>query len=125
MNVLKERTAAIYAAIRPDFGELNNTDELLLTAACRLLARAQAVQNTDAQVRLTSEGRRGIDALRRRAPKREEKGDRLASYLANKYGDRGAEPVGDAGRVDGDAGPPGQPQDRNAHHGARPAASGT
>jgi hypothetical protein len=66
------RTAEIYASVRGDFGQLSNTDELLLRAACRLLSRGERVRDTDASVRLSSEARRTIESLMRRAaPKRD------------------------------------------------------
>lgn len=65
-SVINRRADELFAGVAADFGVLSATDEILLRAACRLLARAEKTKDEDAAVRLSSEGRRGIDALRRR-----------------------------------------------------------
>jgi hypothetical protein len=65
-RVINIRADELFAEMAVDFGPLSATDTILLRADCRLLARAEKTKDDDAAIRLKSEARRGIDALRRR-----------------------------------------------------------
>ena len=69
-KLLTARADAIFGEVRCDFADnLSAVDTVLLRQACRLLARGERLRDPDAAVRLSSEARRIIAALRRSAPK--------------------------------------------------------
>jgi len=69
-KVLTERANVIFAEVRGDFAaDLSAVDTVLLRQACRLLARGERLRDAAAAVKLSSEARRLITALRQRAPK--------------------------------------------------------
>jgi hypothetical protein len=87
-RVLNQRIADLFNTLAADFGgeaALSAIDRALLMQSCVLLTRAQRTRDVDAAVRLTSEARRGLMALRRHAVAPRE-GPTLAEYLADKYG---------------------------------------
>jgi hypothetical protein len=51
------RADRLFQLMLADFGELSATDQILLRRAASLLARSERVLDSDAAVRLTSEGR--------------------------------------------------------------------
>jgi len=68
---LKDQAAALFDAMNADLGPLTKTDEILLKQACLMLAKSSRISgrdraNIDVAVRLHSEARRTITALRRR-----------------------------------------------------------
>jgi hypothetical protein len=67
-RVLNQRIADLFNTLAVDFGgeaALSAIDRALLMQSCVLLTRAQRTRDVDAAVRLTSESRRGLMALRR------------------------------------------------------------
>jgi hypothetical protein len=74
---MSKRAAMLFQALAADFGgvdALSAIDRALLEQGCRLLVRAERAKDADAVVRLSSEARRGLVALRRRresAPRKE------------------------------------------------------
>jgi hypothetical protein len=66
---MNKRAAALFEVLSADFCGADTTlsaiDRALLEQACRLLVRAERECDADAAVRLTSEARRGLMALRR------------------------------------------------------------
>jgi hypothetical protein len=100
---------ALYREMATEFGgeaALSPVDRILLMQAARLLSRSRRLKDQDQAIRMSSEARRTLEGLRRRVPIKRNDGPTLGDYLAGKYGDRGAEPAGGAGRVDGGVGPP-------------------
>ena len=80
-SVISVRTDELFASMAADFTSLSATDEIMLRANCRLLARAEKTRDVDAAVRLNSEARRGIDALRRRITPKHDSEPRLEDIL--------------------------------------------
>jgi hypothetical protein len=66
---VSKRVVTLFSDMVTDFGgeaALLAVDRALLMQACRLMVRAERVKDADAAVRLSSEARRGLGALRRR-----------------------------------------------------------
>jgi hypothetical protein len=98
---LRERAAALRAAIEPELEPLTVLDGLLLDRACLLLARSERVhrlRDIDPAIRMTSEARRILQSLRRRhaAPRDEPV---LADVLRARYAS--AQPVDAPGNEEG------------------------
>jgi hypothetical protein len=67
-RAIRERAAALYAIMAPDFGELSATDNILLLQASLLLARSERVhrvRDIDVGLRMSGEARRLLQSLRR------------------------------------------------------------
>jgi hypothetical protein len=130
------RAVALFNELAADFGgvaALSALDRVLLSQACRLMARAARARDADAAVRLSSEARRALLSLRKRVPGRSaptetfadiaeraqaEASQRRARELAE---DDAAESAIDAaGEANGASGCPNTGR-RNAYHGTRGA----
>jgi hypothetical protein len=88
-RVRAERVAELFESMAADVGgadALSVVDRALVMQACQLLARAERAKSTDAVVRLTSEARRLVRSLRKRAPAAKAPGQSLAEYLAANHG---------------------------------------
>jgi hypothetical protein len=80
------RAKTLFAELSADFGgaeALPALDRVLLMQGCKLLARAERVKDADSAVRLTSEARRILASLRKRAAPPSPSGPSLAEYLAS------------------------------------------
>lgn len=87
-RLLNARADAIFTEVRGDFvDDLSAVDTVLLRQACRLLARGERLRDPDAAVRLSSEARRILASLRRKASKQVPE-DTLADIVAE-IGDDG------------------------------------
>jgi hypothetical protein len=87
-KLLNARADALFGEIRGDFADdLSAVDTVLLRQACRLLARGERLRDPDAAVRLSSEARRILAALKRK--RAEQTGPSLAEYLASRRGGGG------------------------------------
>ena len=100
-GAVSARTEELFVTMVVDFDSLSATDEILLRAACRLLARAEKTKDVDAAVRLNSEARRGIDSLRRRHAPKHSTGSSLADLLRQDHMDQRV--AADAGQASPDA----------------------
>ena len=86
LDRVAERAAELFAAMAPEFGELSAVDRALLQQAALLLSRSERLKrpkDADAAVRMSSEARRLVAALRK-AAKTARRGPTLAEYLATK-----------------------------------------
>jgi hypothetical protein len=80
------RANSLFAEMAADWGGANSLsaiDRALLMQACRLMARAARAKDADAVVRLTSEARRILVTLRKRAAPPSPPGPTLSEYLAS------------------------------------------
>lgn len=88
-RLLRERTETLFQEMLRELGELSPIDAIFVRQACLLLAKSQRAsgkQDIDAQIRMSGEARRIIAAVRKSAPKPDEREDHLAAYLAAQYG---------------------------------------
>jgi hypothetical protein len=76
-------------------GVLGAIDRALLLQACRLLIRSQRVKDADAAIRMSSEARRIMSSLQKRAPPPAPH-DRLAEYLRTREHTPAGEPDEDS-----------------------------
>jgi hypothetical protein len=79
------RAKVLFDELATDFGGVNGlsaVDRTLLLQACRLMARAARAKDADVVVRLTSEARRILASLQKRAAPQSSRGPSLAQYLA-------------------------------------------
>jgi hypothetical protein len=124
------RVRALAAGFRAQLGDasLDPIMSAAITRAAELtmlaeMKRAAAIRGEDVDlgdlIRLEGAARRAVADLRLPIIEREEKGSDLESYLAD---NGGAEPAGDAGRVDGSDGLPDSPQP-NKRTSGRPKAT--
>jgi hypothetical protein len=93
---VSKRVAVLSEAMAADFGGvamLSAVDHAMLEQACRLMVRAERTKDADAAVRLSSEARRGLAALRRHRETVPRDEPTLAEVLAAR---RDAEPNGAA-----------------------------